>query len=265
MFKQTKALFVLILLLFSLPLTAGTMKQSNNLLFKPSSESWSYLVAFYGYIFGMNGDITVQGSTSGVSSAPKDIIDNLNNVDAIFQLHGELQKQRWNFFLDPTYLKLTLPIAAGPLVGSVTPELGLFDFGIFYTLKENFNSNKPYKVQAMIAGRAFKIKNTITPSRMPSIAGQQNFVTPMLGARLLGTLKGPWSYSLRGDIGGFDIDDVKKTWDLIAFLNYSFNQSWHAGMAWRQMGINFQRGSGTSRFAMNTKFWGPIVSIGYRG
>ena len=141
---------------------------------------------------------------------PIDIVGDVHGeIDAIFQLHVEAGKQKWTPFVDITYLKLTLPIEEGLLQGSVTPNLVIFDFGTFYTLKENFQTAQPWRLQFMAAGRAFKIKNTLRPNRFPSVSASENFVTPMLGLRLVMNLSKRWHLVFRGDFGGFGIDNTR--------------------------------------------------------
>lgn len=78
----------------------------------------------------MNGTITVRGNSSKVSTTPMDVIKNLDKVDFIFQLRAEAFKGRWGVFIDPTYLKVSLPFSNPPAGRVVSPSLAILDYGV---------------------------------------------------------------------------------------------------------------------------------------
>ncbi len=191
-------------------------------LMRPSTDPKLYfLIAPYAYIFGMNGTQTIQGQTSKIDTTPADVLKNLDKIDAIFQLHTELVKGPWNLFVDPTYIKVTMPLSQGPIRGSFSNTIAIFDYGVFRTLFEDFTTSRPYKVQAMIAGRYFGIKGDINLNKIVSTGKAQRFNTPMIGARWTKYLSDRTSLDIRGDYGGFHLDNVDKTYDLYAFIFYA--------------------------------------------
>ena len=86
----------------------------------------------------------------------------------------------------------------------------------------------------------------------------------MIGARWSKYLTPRLNVALRGDYGGFGLDGVSRTFDVYAFLNYAFTKNWNMALAWRSMGVKFQRGVAPTQFAMNMHFWGPLIGFAYR-
>lgn len=232
-----------------------------------SSSQWHFTIAPYGWIFGMKGDMTIKGNTSDLDVTPLDVIKSLNKVDAIFQLHMEAGKGRWSFMFDPTYLKLTQDGSMGPLSVSVTPSILLIDFGAFYSLATHQLSQSfysPLTFQAFAGGRYFEMKARINPQRLPNQTQQQSFTTPIIGARLINRLGQHVYLILRGDYGGFGIDGVKNTWSTSLLAQYAFTQHIALALGFRALGIDYSNGSGANRFAVDTRFYGPVLGFVFR-
>ena len=228
-----------------------------------NEEQWHYFIGGYGYIFGINGDVTIKNTPTHLATTPVDILENLDKVDAIFQLHIEARHGRWDFFTDSTYLKVTMPISQGKLSGSISPEIAILDFGTYYSLWGERYIARPWVLQGLVAARVFSLKSTIVLDNIANISGKQTFVAPMVGGRFLKNISKNWDYDLRIDIGGFGVDDMTRTWDVYTFLNYSINNNWSAMLGWHSMGMKNQRGKNDSLFKMNTKFWGPLLCLRY--
>lgn len=231
----------------------------------PEENPWSFHATLYGWIFGMNGTMTVMGTEADVDVTPIDVLRNLSKLDAIFELHVEARKGRWSFMVDPTYLKVTQDATVGPLSASITPELFLMDFGAFYTLAESALSNPAnhnWAFQLFGGGRFFNIKSTIHPSDLPSVSGEENFITPIIGARFITYITENIDLILRGDVGGFGVDDVDLTWSASMISDIHFKKHFTFTMGFRLLDIDFARGSGANRFAVDTLFYGPIIGLG---
>lgn len=252
--KGTIALFFVML---SISLSCPAQDQSNQ------KTEWDYTIAPYGWIFGINGSMTVKGTTIKIDTTPGDTLKLLKDVDFIGQLHMEANKGPWTILLDPTYLKLTQDGSMGPLAATVSPEIAFVDFGTFYTLANPriAQTQKPLLIQVLGGGRYFHMRIKIRPSMLPSVSESQDFVTPIIGGRIKTQLDKRWNLLIRGDIGGFGIDDVKKTWSASAITEYSLNKKCMLALGFRVMGIDYAHGSGASRFAIDTRFWGPVFGI----
>ena len=230
----------------------------------PSSSPWQFIIAPYGWIFGMKGDMTIKGSTTTLDVTPLDVLKALNKVDAIFQLHVEARKGRWAFMFDPTYLKVTQDGSMGPISVSVTPSILLVDFGAFYSVLTHQLSQSlysPLTFQVFAGGRYFEMKARIEPKRLPSVTQEQSFTTPIIGARILSQLGQNVYLILRGDYGGFGIDGVKNTWAASLLGQYAFTRHVALALGFRVLGIDYGTGSGANRFAVDTRIYGPVLGL----
>lgn len=232
--------------------------------FQEEKDHWRFMIAPYGWLFGINGTMTVKGNSVKLDTTPADTFDILSDVDALGEVHMEASKNRWTFMLDPTYLKITQDAAAN---ASVTTELGLVDFGAFYTLAESLienNESHAVKLQFLGAGRYFNTKMTIRPQGLPSVSRRQNFITPIIGLRYVFKFGEHVNGILRGDYGGFNIDDVKRTWSVNAMVDYQFNPTIAVGIGYRLLGINFSKGNADTKFKQNTRYFGPMLGLIFR-
>jgi hypothetical protein len=89
-----------------------------------------------------------------------------------------------------------------------------------------------------------------------------DFVTPIVGLRTRWDLTRRWSLDLRGDIGGFHVDDVRSTYQLYGGVAYHFkmwNVSSKAFAAYRYIWIHYD----DDEIAIRVRIRGPLVGIGF--
>ena len=213
----------------------------------------------------MTGDLTIHNTTSSIDFTPIDILKNLHIIDAIFFAHVEVQHQRWALMVDPTYFKLTVSGAVGPIPISLTPEITIFDFGAFYTITNTdtplYLFNKPIVVQLFAGGRYFKMKAALTLPLLPVIAGSVHVTSPIIGGRIMATITPRIHLILRGDAGGMSVDNVKNTWSWAANADYDFNNNVALAVGFKMLGMNFTKTNGAKSFGFNAKIWGPMFGI----
>lgn len=69
------------------------------------SNDWEFAIVPYLWMSGLSGDIGVRGQTADVDISFSDIWDAL---DFGGQVHIEAKRGNWGFFIDTTYLKLSV-------------------------------------------------------------------------------------------------------------------------------------------------------------
>ncbi len=81
-----------------------------------------------------------------------------------------------------------------------------------------------------------------------------------MGARIWFRVAEDWTFVVRGDVGGFDIGTASKfTWNLIAGVDYRITKNVSLAVGYRILDIDYDRGSGSDKFALDTRFYGPAV------
>lgn len=87
----------------------------------------------------------------------------------------------------------------------------------------------------------------------------ENWLDPVLAARLIARLGGPWSMTLIGDVGGFDVGS-RLTWQALGTVNYRWNENWMLHAGYRALHVDYRKG----RFLYDTTMHGPILAATYR-
>lgn len=266
-------LSVFFILSFSTPVFAANnsnhpLKKDHSLINRHinAAPSWHFLIAPYGWIFGMRGDMIIRGTRSTVDMTPHDILNLLDDVDFIGELHMEAEHGPLTLMVDPTYLKLTTDVGVGPIGVTLSPSLTILDFGAFYTVLTNpalHDATSPVKFQLFAGGRYFKMKLKISPKRFPSASGSQHILAPIVGGRLIFPIDKKFTFTARGDIGGFDFDDTQSTWSATLLGQYAFNKCVTLAVGYRFLGIHFIKNVAgtTTKSGMNITFYGPVVGI----
>lgn len=82
---------------------------------------------------------------------------------------------------------------------------------------------------------------------------------PVVAARLIARLGGPWSVTLIGGVGGFDAGS-RLTWQALGTVNYRWNENWMLRAGYRALHVDYRSG----RFLYDTTMHGPILAATYR-
>lgn len=275
---KTKILSKLYLLVFfflssfSSPSFANTTQTNftNN-----DSDGWHFLIAPYGWLSSISADISVKDITEHIFIPTSKIFKNL---DFVGELHLEASRGPWTFMLDPTYLKLSVDTTAGPIyvgplnrivIGPVDASVGsqtlLIDGGVFYRVYQVQTApSQLFSFEVLGGARYLGLKNTISlglsqAELFPGInvSDSTNVVAPILGGRIKQDFSKAHLW-LRGDVGGFGVDDVTDTWSAIAGLTYNVSPHVDLGIAYRVLKINVNK---SDTLAFDTLMYGPELGI----
>ncbi|PHQ81896.1 MAG: hypothetical protein COB66_01110 [Coxiella sp. (in: Bacteria)] len=244
---------------------------------QPTSAPWHFTVAPYGWIFGQNGDMTVQGTKTHIDLTPIDVLKNIHYLDFIFQLHMEAAKGPWAVMVDSTYMKIsptsrvdlgTVTVPPGSVPASLdiktTIKFSILDMGTYYTfLQKTFS--QPYrwiKIEGLLGARDVYIAASmnLTPLRLAqqSASGNANWFSPMTGARMTLHIWRPFAILLSGDVAG---TGSNFSWNTTALGSYSFNHYTALALGYRVLSFDGSRGSGANKFKMDMIYYGPVIGL----
>ena len=278
MLKNLKTIFISLALLTItslLPVTgiAASGKKvfgSNNNSYNANAANenqWHFVVTPYAWLFGMNGDMTVKGSTSDVDITPIDLLKNISILDFVGQLHVEAQRGNWSFMIDPTYIKASPSATLGPINVDVTVEMTLIDFGVFYKVyQQTYPNDQAVSLELFGGGRYMYLKNEIALSAKPgaiTVVGSQGWVDPIIGGRAISRITKNVFAWFRADVGGFGVSS-KFTWSAIAAVGYDFNRRVALVGGFRGLGYDYSTGSGSDEFKMDMTYYGPIIGLKFQ-
>ena len=235
------------------------------------TDEWQFVIAPYIWFAGLSGDISTRGQEVEVDAGFGDIFDQLNFA---FQIHGEAMKNRIFFFIDWTYINLSIdqdiePQTPLPIGGSLDIDVknNLVDLAGGYRLTA---PNSPVYFDLYVGGRLWdvdidqKIKFNNLPDQ--KVGQGKTWVDLIVGARIIAYLSESFLLTLKSDIGGFDIGSSSKfSWNIIG--NIGWDTGWHGltpFIGWRTLYVDYDDGSGADFFEYKIWMNGIQTGLGFR-
>ena len=239
--KQTNAVKPHILITLAL---AGTLVVPALRAEEPSQ--WRFEVTPYALMPGIFGDISI-----GRVNAPVDVsFDTIwHNLEFTAMGTVGVGYGRWAFTTDVVYL------GAG---GS--NDRGGLDFEQ-WMVEPTLSYAVCKGIEVLAGARYNNLSAEITGGplgRNPSAT--QAWWDPLVGANLSLPLGRNFSVNLRGDIGGFGVNS-DLTWQAYPFLGWQFAKWGSLQAGYRFYSIDYETGSGSSRFKYDVLYRGPQLGV----
>ncbi len=244
MIKTLKNAFLRIKLLPALLLVLPCISWGNTAVANnsPQTEGWHFLVAPYLWGSAVSGDVTLQGGrTRDFYLSFGDI---LRHFEFGVQAHMEASHGPWTLMLDPTYLRLSAERDQGLIRPSLTSQIVLVDAGIFYRLFSTpISPNQFVSFELLGGARYLNINNQLDFPIGLSVEDHTQLTSPIVGGRFKADITPNTHAWLRGDVGGFHVDNVNTTWSGSVGLSYSLNSHVELGLAYRVLKVDFDKGN----------------------
>ncbi len=201
------------------------------------SDEWHFSIIPYLWMMGLNGEVGVRGQTVDMDVSFSDIIQNL---DFALEVHAEAWRDRFGFFIDATYSKISLKkdiqlrLDRSIKIKNVT-EFFLGEFGGFYrvgtwpvgagTGSPQSKTNTFFTLDFLGGGRYWWMDNKIDitgPAGVldPQFSGSESWFDFIVGARAKLDIN-KFFIALRTDIGGFGLgfsSDI--SWNIAGYIGY---------------------------------------------
>lgn len=220
--------------------------------------------AFTGYFWAS----ALDGRTSTLPPLPAANVD-LSFADILKDLNGgimgaaEMRIGRWGFLADAMFSQVTsdarLP---GPYFSSVKlkSQTLTLQASVLYRVYED----QTFDVDVGAGLRFWNLDNElkILPGALNlriDHSESEAWVDPVVAARMTARLGGPWSLTLAGDIGGFDLG-ARLTWQAVGSVNYQWNEKWTFRAGYRALYVDYREGN----FLYDVTMHGPIIAATYR-
>jgi hypothetical protein len=222
-------------------------------------DAWHGNVAFDGWLFVLDGTVAVRDRETNVNTSFKDTADLIGHANSLLGLSGELGKGRFRFVGDGMHLDFDIPENGGEV--DLTHER--FDGALAYRTQGDASGADGYF--DLLAGvRWFNIKLGFRGDGPLDLAvkGEQDTIQPILGFR--GDHKATELIHLkyRADFGGFQRDD--NSMQLYGAMSFQFQNGWFLDTGVRALSLNFDDGSGDTRFSHRVRYIGPQFGGGWR-
>jgi hypothetical protein len=225
---------------------------------------WHFLIAPYMWGSSIDGDATIRDRTTHITIPFSKI---LKYLDFAAEAHLEAGYGPLTFMIDPTYLKLAkdvdarLPRTQFSLHSHLISETTLIDGGVFYRILTTSPATKEYASLELLGGvRYLNVSNDLSFARIsPTLSTNTQLTAPIVGARVKYDPAPRAHLWLRGDVGGFGVDNVKNTWSSAVGFSYTIYRHVDLGVAYRVLDIHFT----TPHATMNVLMYGPMVGIAF--
>jgi hypothetical protein len=217
------------------------------------SDEWKFRITPYVWALGLDGTTASLGNDVEVDASFSDILDVLNI--ALF-VNMELSKGKFFVVFDPMYSQLEADFTGpgpGPIGGKVDIDMLIADLNFGYNVNEN--------VGIYAGARYYDQDITLTPNLLPPQSLGDDWTDFVLGVRVNASLSENWSIS--GKLDGAVAGDSNSAWYLQAVLLRHIGSNKHFDFGWRYYDVDYESGSGLTRFKWDVAHSGPVVGFSW--
>lgn len=252
---------------------------------------WTFSFTPYSWLSGLDGHTTVKGRTTDIDADPIEVLEHLDGVP--WMSYGEARLGRFGLYGDIVYAPLGVDGSATRTFGSATlnatlgvdvqetiAEVGavyevaswrsgsLLGYGTSSTALDVLAGARYWRqdveVHLALTGTLDVGGLALSGSRAIARSGSVEWVDPLVGLRLRHQLAPGHELVLRGDVGGFDTGSTF-SWNVLGAYSWQF--ATHAGVTYsgvigyRALAVDFDKGSGPTRFEYDAVQHGPLIGL----
>ena len=217
------------------------------------SDEWKFRITPYLWMLGLDGTTAAFGQDVDVDKSFSDILDVLN-----IALSANMELSKGNFFIvfDPLYAQLEADFVGpgpGPVGGKIEIDMMIADLDVGYSFDENFG--------IYVGARYYDQDITITPNLLPQQSLGDDWTDFIVGLRAGGKVSENWSFmsKLDGAVAG----DSESAWYFQAVLLRHFGTNKHLDLGWRYYDVDYESGTGITRFKWDVAHSGPVVGFSW--
>ncbi|MHC4350073.1 MAG: hypothetical protein ACYS15_16285 [Planctomycetota bacterium] len=215
----------------------------------------------------LDGDSTVNGLTVPLDFTISDMFDTFEGVALTLRVEA-WNKDGWGLLFDGMYVNLDGEEVTGssafPQV-DVEIEQGIIDLGGGYRLVDDpvgSDTNLHVGFDVLGGARVQILRQDITLRPGPDPGDDKAWVEPFIGGRVSLYIDRHWAVVVRGDVSGFGIGDASDlTWNLLVGVGYQFTNLFQLRVGYRVLDIDYEDGSGFSKFGFDATMHGPWLGF----
>jgi len=239
------------------------------------APKWRTTISLYAWVPSYRGDQRVKGVDSDPNLSRSDVLD---NTEIALSGRAEFQPpdSDFSFWGDIFWASLEDDADTETAVGSVdadgTVRLTFVEAAAalhVWQSKEEWTASarKTARTKFDLYGGArytrMRTKLSVNAKDIgakASVDEAEDWIDPIIGARIRHGLTPRLWLIGRGDIGGFDIGTSShRTWTLTGTLQYVIDTQWAIGGGWRAMDIDYKRND----FKADVRMSGPFMTLTY--
>ena len=227
-----------------------------------ADEEWQHTVVLYGIGASIDGKAGIGSVTADVDVGFDDILDNLE-FGAMAAYRGE--RGRFAVVADLIFMALEQKKnGLGPFGGTqakVEADQLIVELDGSWALTERLDAYAGLRYWELdteldVAGGG-PLGETLSADMT------EDWVDPIVGLRYVAPISEHWDFIVRGDIGGFGVGS-DFTWHASAFATWQVSEHGSLLFGYRHMDVDYDDGSGSSRFRWDVAEGGPTVGFAWR-
>lgn len=219
------------------------------------ASDWTHEVAPYMWGTGLAGTTSIGPATVDVDASFSDILDSLE-MAAMGSYRGS--KDRVSVLFDVVYAGLggsgTGPAEA--VSADVDIDQLVMEGDLGYALTDHLHG--------FVGLRYVDLKSRIRfqgPFEgVPTVRGEADWIDPVIGLYYAAPFSDTWSFSLRGDVGGFGVGS-DFAWQGVGILRWQASPGFGVILAYRYLSSDYDKGQGDSYFRYDVSMQGPALGI----
>jgi hypothetical protein len=198
------------------------------------TEPWRFNLNVYGWL--PKAPVTISTPEGRQEGAPESFDKILDSLEFAAMGESEIHKGPFGVFVSPIFYKGEDDENFTGLLGAsrkatLEETVWLIKYGVSYdlgSLRLGESSDSPTVTLQPYAGGLYlhdKIRLDLSPGAIgPGVKVRETleFNTPIIGVNTLWDLTDRWSLRIGGNIGGWNVDDVNQTYEIIGTAAYHF-------------------------------------------
>jgi hypothetical protein len=224
-------------LLFTVAVTRIAVAQS------PSSK-WQWIIQPYFMAPHMNGTTGIGPVSADVDVGPGEIFSRLQ-FGLMFNVEG--RTDRWAIGLDATYMDLEEDSEGGNL--TVGTKQSAVELDVFRRLG---------KAVELFAGARYNSLSSSIQGNLIDQSLDQSWIDPVVGLRFGTAETGKWSFSMRGDIGGFGLGSAL-TVQILPIVGFRLSRTIGLALGYRYLDADYENED--DAFIYDMKTFGPDLRV----
>ena len=230
---------------------------------------WGGSLSVLGWLPGMSGTLGAGPADIDVDISVGDMLENLGDIieklEFAWQGAASVRWGRWTLGLYVSGLKFgeTIPLTAGGAALDAQATVLQWQANLYYRvgMSQLSCSRCPTLLvyEPYVGVRGYSTESDIRTPR-PSILVEDDWVDPVVGARLTLDFRNRWALEAEGDIGGFGVGS-DFSWLLRIGAGWRFHRNWYFRFGWMFVDTDYESGTGLNRFKWDLHQSGPYLAL----
>ncbi|MGD0445880.1 MAG: hypothetical protein ABSA39_18255 [Edaphobacter sp.] len=221
---------------------------------------WHVAAVPYLWFPGMHGTIGALGHNVSVHVGATDILSHFR-----FGLAGITEFRR-NHLVAPVdfmWVRLgedkALPF---PNVGAQSADIKMAELILTPEIGYRLINHEKYKIDAVTGFRYWHLAQSadFSPQTIDNFSISQNWVAPLVGARVQTALSPKVALNVFGDVGGWGAGSQLE-YQVVGLLGYRLNPKWLLQVGYRYLDVNYRSGSTLMDIAMPGIMFGATIKL----